>query len=130
MTNLFDFRWNVKAGTKVGLLVDHGHFELELVDFLYDIVKELGVENQVLPGHRRTRMIDRPLRFGSYYFLQTWANRVSGYHSDPALPQHPETTISTDGPKPYESQITWLERVAASITNQAIKVKVIYVQLS
>lgn len=49
VTNEFDWRWCVLALRIRRLIPDYGHFDLQLCDQLFDVVKELGLADKVSP---------------------------------------------------------------------------------
>jgi hypothetical protein len=65
---LFDFAWNVKAAVKANIMVDHGHYNIWLVDGLSDVCRGWRGEwhharPSVLRSHRRTDTTIAPITF-------------------------------------------------------------------
>ena len=71
-TNEFDWRWTVRALRSHGLLPQWlRHFNLALVDEVYEILWGQGGGQKALPGWRRTKLMKAPLlRHGFDYGLE------------------------------------------------------------
>ena len=59
-----------RAARKAGLLDPFiHHYELHLLDVLYDIAAQVGVAGILMPGHRRTVNREPVLHHGMYFAL-------------------------------------------------------------
>jgi hypothetical protein len=125
--NWFDFRWNIKAGVKAGRLVDHGHYDLAMIDRLWDWTKKLGVNEVVLPHHVRTVMFKNPVRHGSYYTKQVWAAKLDKQFAAGGAKATTQPSGLDDAPARRETQSAWLERSLRSMMTRRINDKSIRV---
>jgi hypothetical protein len=109
--NTFDFEWCVKAGRKAGVLPDYGHFNLQLMDAIHDVLADpmLRMQDRVLPDHRRTRNMNNPgpLQFGNVYARRIWAQKVASLVDGQAPPS---ATLHAPEP-PRKPRVSDMERI-------------------
>ena len=84
LTNSFDFQWNVKALRKAGLIsAKSTHFDVDILDRLYDPTEALGIHYKVMPGYVRTKFGVPTMKYGSLYGMMAAANTVEAANNVP-----------------------------------------------
>jgi hypothetical protein len=85
LTNSFDFQWNVKALRKAGLMsAKSTHFDVDILDRLYDPTEALGIHYKVMPGYVRTKFGVPTMKYGSQYGMMAAANTVEAANNVPS----------------------------------------------
>ena len=85
LTNSFDFQWNVKALRKAGLIsAKSTHFDVDILDRLYDTTEALGFHDKVMPGYVRTKFGVPTMKYGSQYGMMAAANTVEAANNVPS----------------------------------------------